>query len=169
MTTEERLGAALRTLQRVEDGLLTGLLGLAIVLAPLQIALRNFFDASIAWGEPALRMLVLWIGLLGALAASREGRQISVDAVSRVLPARANLAVRMVTSAFTAVVSGCIAFHAARFVRGEYEFGTTALAGLPAWIFEAVIPFAFGAIALRYAISVVRDARSLAAPPAESP
>lgn len=167
MKAEERPGTALRILQRVEDGLLTGLLGLAIVLAPLQIALRNFFDTSIAWGEPALRMLVLWIGLLGALAASREHRQISVDAVSRVLPPRANLAVRALTSAFTAAVSGCIAFHAARFVRSEYEFETTALAGLPAWIFEAIIPLAFGAIALRYALSVVRDARSCAA--AESP
>lgn len=162
MTAPARFEAALRVLHRFEDAVLAGLLGVAICLAPLQIALRNFLDTSIAWGEPALRMLVLWIGLIGALAASRDHRQISVDAVSRALPERPRLAIRAVTSAFTAAVSGWIAFYAFRFVGSEYKFETTAVSGLPAWIFQLVIPFAFAAIGVRYLLSVARDLYALA-------
>jgi len=167
LTAAGRIEAALRFLHRFEDTVLAGLLGVAICLAPLQIALRNFFDTSLAWGEPALRMLVLWIGLFGALVASRDHRQISVDVVSRVLPARARLVTRAVTSAFCAVVAGIIAFYGGRFVASEYEFGTTAFAGLPAWIFQSIIPFAFAAIAIRYALSVARDGVAFAKTPRE--
>lgn len=163
---------ALGLLHAVEDAFLALLLGLMVLLAPLQIFLRNFFDLGITWADPLLRVLVLWVGLLGAVAASRGNRQISVDVVSRLLAPRPQALVGVVTGAFTAFVSAYVAWHAGRFVATELEYESIAFSGIQAWIFQVVIPFAFGAIALRYAIYTAVDvavALGMREPPEDQP
>lgn len=158
---ELALERGLRGLHRLEDGLLALLLGAMVVLAPTQIVLRNFFDADIAWGDPLLRLLVLWLGLLGALVASRTDRHISIDVFSRVLSQRARSAARALTSLFTAGVAGVVAYHAGRFVASEFEFGSTAFASVPAWACAAVIPLAFGLIAVRHSLRCAQEGSAL--------
>ncbi len=92
------------------------LLGAMILLAPLQIALRGVLGTGTAWVDPLLRVLVLWLGLLGAVAASRESRQITIDVLARMLTGRARAAVGAVTNSFTSAVAGFVAYHGARFV-----------------------------------------------------
>jgi TRAP-type C4-dicarboxylate transport system permease small subunit len=143
---------ALRWLHRLEDGVLALLLSSLVVLAPLQILLRNVFDSGVGWIDPLLRVLVLWVGLLGALAACRGNRHINMDVVARLLPERLGAAVQTLTSLFAAGVSGCLAWHGARFV--------------PAWALESVIPVAFGLMAVRFGLLAVAQARSaLRSPP----
>ncbi len=137
-------------LHRLEEAVLALLLGAMIVLASLQILLRGALGSGLAWADPLLRVLVLWVGLLGAVTASREGRQITVDVLSRLLPPRPRAAAGAVTSLFTAGVAAVVAVHAARFVASERAFASVAFSGIPAWWLESVIPFAFVAIALRY-------------------
>jgi len=161
----KRLESALGLLHRLEDGLLALILGLIVLIAPLQILLRNFFEAGISWGDPLLRVLVLWVGILGALAATRGRRQISIDVLSHVIGERARSGVGTVTSLFTAVVCATVAYHSARFVASEFEYGTPAFAGVPAWACELVIPVAFGLIALRYALYSLGDLRAVIAGP----
>ena len=50
-------------LHRVEDILLALLLTAMIGLAALQILLRNLFNLGLAWADPTLRLLVLWVAL----------------------------------------------------------------------------------------------------------
>ena len=163
-----RLEGVVGLLHRLEDGLLALVLGLLVLLAPLQLFLRNFFDAGIGWGDPLLRVLVLWVGMLGALAATRGRRQISIDVLSHVAGARLRSGVGVVTSLFTAAVCALVAYHSARFVASEMEYAAAAFAGVPAWTCEIVIPVAFGLIALRYALYSIGDLRDvLAASPLE--
>ena len=155
------LEPALRALHRLENGALVLLLGIMIVLAPVQILLRNFFDADLAWGDALLRLLVLWVGLLGALMASRNDRHIGIDVLSRVLPGRAQGAAHLLTSAFTAIVAALVAYHGGRLVASELEFGTIAFASVPAWAAQSIIPFAFGLIAVRHALRCAQWGREL--------
>jgi TRAP-type C4-dicarboxylate transport system permease small subunit len=153
MTESSGSGAVARALEvvhRVEDAALALLLGLMILLAPLQIFLRNFFDAGITWADPMLRVLVLWVGLLGAVAASRGDRHITIDILSKLISERARAAVGFATGLFTAAISAIVAYHAGRFVASEHAYQSVAFSGIQAWIFEIIIPFAFGVIALRY-------------------
>jgi C4-dicarboxylate transporter DctQ subunit len=146
-------------LHHLEDALLALLLGVLVVLASLQIGLRTLFDTGLPWIDPTLRVLVLWLGLLGAVAASRDGRHISIDAASQLLSERARAAVKAGTSLFAGVVCAVVAWHALRFVGSEFEYGTTAFSGIPAWALESIVPFAFAAIALRYAKRTVLETR----------
>jgi TRAP-type C4-dicarboxylate transport system permease small subunit len=149
----------IRALHRLEDAVLAALLLVMIVLAPLQVVLRDVFEAGITWVDPLLRVLVLWVGMLGALAASRDGRHITIDVLSRILPDRARAVADAVTSLFAAAVSGLVAWHAGRFVWTELQFESTAFSGLPAWTLQSILPFAFGFIALRYLLRCVSNLR----------
>ena len=144
-----------------EDALLVLILTTMILLAAAQIVLRNFFDIGFIWGDEILRMLVLWLAVAGALAASRSDRHISIDVLNRFLPERASQAVKAVVHLFTAVVCGVVAWHALQFVKTSYEFEDVLLGNAPAWILQSVLPVGFGLIAWRYALFTFGDVASL--------
>lgn len=140
----------LRLIHVLEDGLLILTLGAMILLALLQIALRNFFDTGFEWSDALLRVLVLWLGLLGAIAATRQNRHISIDLISRLLPRAGRVITGLLSNLFSAAVCALISYHATRFVIMEYEDGITAFADVPAWVLESIIPLGFGLMALRF-------------------
>lgn len=137
-------------LHRLEDGILVILISLIIGMAATQILLRNLFEGGIVWGDVLVRILVLWIGLVGAMVASRKGEHINIDVITRHLPKRFQELVNCITGLFTALVCAIAAFYSLRFVIGEFEDGVTAFALVPAWICESIIPVSFFVIALRY-------------------
>jgi len=139
-----------KILHRLEDGILVGLLLLVIGMAVTQIVLRNLFESGIVWGDVLVRILVLWIGLFGAMVASRKGNHICIDAVTRYLPGRVKGIINCVAALFTAVVCSVMVYYSLLFVWMEFEGGAIAFARVPTWVCEAVIPFAFAVIALRY-------------------
>jgi TRAP-type C4-dicarboxylate transport system permease small subunit len=54
--------------------LLVLLLLAMISLAFAQIVLRNGFDGGIIWADSLLRIMVLWIALIGAVVASQGSK-----------------------------------------------------------------------------------------------
>ena len=153
-----------RWIARLEDWLLALLLLTMIGVAGSQILLRNLFDVGFVWGDPLLRVLVLWLGLLGAMAATRDNNHIHIDILSRYLPGRAKSIAQLVTSLFTSVVSAIIAYHAIRFVHMEWQDGSILFASIPAWACEIIIPIGFGMIALRYLMFTLGGAIKLFRP-----
>ncbi len=137
-------------LLRLEDGLLVFTLSLMILLASSQILLRNLWDSGITWGDPTLRVLVLWVTLLGAMAATREGNHIRIDLLSHYLPESLRAWSRRITDLFAALVTGLLAWHSGRFVRFEWEDGGILFGQVPAWVCEAIMPLGFAIMALRF-------------------
>ncbi|RMG53918.1 MAG: TRAP transporter small permease [Gammaproteobacteria bacterium] len=140
----------LRSLHALEDLLLTVLLLGLIGASFAQIVLRNLFDTGFLWLDPALKLGVLWLGLLGALVATREHRHIRIDLLGRLLPAGLRRLAHALVQLFTAAVAGLIAWHGALLVADDFSQGSEAFSGMPAWLAEAAIPLGFGLIALRH-------------------
>lgn len=149
----------LRATALVEDALLVLILAAMVILAAIQIILRNFFDGAILWAGPMLRVGVLWVGMIGAMVATRSDNQISIDAVSRFLPKLWKARVRVVTDLFTAIVAAVVAWSAFRLVLDDRAAGVTAVAFVPLWVCEAILPVAFGVIAIRYFLFAIRHLR----------
>lgn len=148
----------LRWTALVEDALLVVLLVAMVVVAGTQIFLRNFFDGALLWADPLLRVSVLWVGMIGAMVATRHDKQISVDVVSRFLPPHWRARVRVVTDIFTSGVSAVVAWSALRLVLEDRAVGGMTIGPVPVWICEAILPVAFASIALRYLLYAIRHA-----------
>jgi TRAP-type C4-dicarboxylate transport system permease small subunit len=159
----ERETTMLARLQRAvalfEDALLVALLTAMIAIAGTQIVLRNLFDSAILWADPLLRVAVLWVGMIGAMVATRFDKQITIDAVSRFVPEHWKFRLRVVTDLFTAAVSAVVAWSAFRLMMGDRAEAGMAIAFVPVWVCESVLPVAFAAISLRYLLFAVEHLR----------
>ena len=138
------------TLQKIEDSVLVGLLLLMICMAVLQIFMRNLFDSGILWGDSLVKVLVLWIGLMGAMIASRDNHHITIDILSKFLSEQIKKITNFIIYVFTSLVCGIMAYYSLDFVIMEKQDGFTAFANIPAWVCESIIPIAFAIISLRY-------------------
>jgi len=125
-------------------------------LAFLQIVLRIFFATGILWGDPLLRHLLLWVVLLGAVMAAKEGKHINIDVISRLLTDRGKAAIQALTDLFSACICILLIEASLKFMRDEFQAGTAAFLTIPVWIVAIIFPIAFGLIAFRFAISGLR-------------
>lgn len=141
---------------RFEDLFLVCLLGAMLVVATLQIFLRNIFGTSLFWGDPLTQKLVLWAGFLGASVATREGSNIVIDALARPLPPRAKAWVGAVTDFFSAVVCIFLLYASISYLHFEYVEKSTTIWKLPGWTLLVVFPITFGLMILRFTTSGFR-------------
>ena len=144
----------LSVLRRIEDWLLAILVLLLVVLAGGQIALRDLFHTGILWADPLMRQLVLWTGMLGALAAVRDEKHIALDVLQRFLSPLAQKIARMLTFGFAAAICAALAWYSYVMLDVDYASATpsSAFASLPAWIPEIILPSAFALMALRFVL-----------------
>lgn len=145
----------LQYLRRAEEGFILLLLGMMILLAATQIALRNIWESGIAWGDPLLRVLVLWVGMFGAMLASRHNQHIRIDVLSHYLSPRWKRYSNGLTQLFSSVICLLLTWHSARFVYFEWQDGAELFSGVPVWLAESILPLGFGVMALRFLLTAV--------------
>ena len=141
-----------RLIGNIEKTLLSLMLTVMILLAFLQIVLRNFFDTGLPWGDSFVRYLVLWVGFIGAALATREGSHINIDVLSRWLPGISKTLNKVVIHLFSCLVCSTLAYASFVFVRNEHLMGDTVFWGTPVWLLQLVLPATFSLMALRYAL-----------------
>ena len=142
-------------ISRMETVLVTVLLTLMILTAFSQIVLRNFFSAGIDWGDALVRYLVVWVAFIGAAIATREGKHITIDVLSRWLTGRGSIAVQALACFFSAVICGLLTLAAIKFIWFEAQMGGTAFFTLPVWVPELIMPVAFGLMTLRFVMGMI--------------
>jgi TRAP-type C4-dicarboxylate transport system permease small subunit len=144
-------------IDRLEQSVLVILLSLMILIAFFQIVLRNLFDTGLTWGDPLVRNLVLWVGFIGAALATREGKQINIDVVSRWMPPRGKGFIEAVTDLFSSLICALLTFAALKFIRNEVQMGNVVFPGVPSWITEIILPITLGFMTLRFGFRSLKN------------
>jgi len=143
-------------LDRLEQTVLILAAAALIGLACLQILLRDLWGLGLSWADPLLRVMVLWIGLIGALAATRMNRHIAVNLLLPRLSGPLCGWLNMARQLFSAVVCGVLALVAADFVRQEAaQAGGPSVAWLASWQLNLIFPIAFALISLCFLIGAL--------------
>lgn len=150
MSAPGRITRWLARIELAEQVLLALLVGAMVVLAALQILLRNVWGRGISWTDPFLGSAMLWITLLGALAATGRRKHIAIDLVSNFVPAGARRVFQIITDLAAAVVCGFLAAAAVRYVGFQREMGDEAFAGIRQWVVLIILPAGFGLMSLRF-------------------
>ena len=150
----ERMDAVI---DRVEQMLLVILLSAMILLAFLQIFLRKVFTTGLTWGEVLLRNLVLWVGFIGATLATREGKHINIDIMSRSMPPLGRALIDVTIHLFSFFICGLLTYASLKFINNEVQMQTTTLANIPIWILEIILPLTFGLMAFRFALRFTKS------------
>ncbi|WP_428239851.1 TRAP transporter small permease [Gynuella sp.] len=143
----------------VEDVMLVVSLSSMMMLSVIQILMRNFMETSLVWADPLIRILVLWIALLGAMIGTRKNQHIAIDLLSHYAPTSLQSLVARFIALIASMIAFVMAYFSWRFVMSEKEYETVAFLSVHAWIFQMLIPIAFASIALRFVSELIFGGR----------
>jgi len=146
-----------------ENTLLVIFLTVTVVMAFLQVILREFWSTGILWADVFLRHLVLWIGFLGAALAAKESRHFSIDVITK----RLNPVLRRIIQFFLDISAAMVCYlltdAAIKFVSDEIRYNTEALFSflgkdIMAYYFEMIIPIGFALVGLHFLFRAIEVA-----------
>lgn len=145
-----------RVLRRTESAMLVGLLAAMIGVATYQIVARNLFATGFIWGDEMVRVAVLWVTMIGAMAAAGSDDHIRIDFITRFVDRRAALNFKRVTNLFTALCCFALGWCSLTLIVWDFLDQVVGFGVVPAWACQIVIPVAATVMGLRYLIAVVR-------------
>jgi TRAP-type C4-dicarboxylate transport system permease small subunit len=173
----ELIGKIDRALAKLEEIALALILVAMVVLAALQVLLRNIWNTAIDWGDTSLQNATVVIGLLGAAIATSEGRHITIDVFSRLFKGRSKLALRVAMGVFSVAICALLAKGGWTTYHVNYDqwlrnlpdgWTTTRLfwqevgeGTFPLWLSQLPLAGGFALIGLHFALRLVRDTGAL--------
>src|SRR6476619_97706 len=124
------------------------------MLLPLaEIVSRKFFGRSVQGSAAFASNLTLWLGMLGAAIAARDGKLLTL-ATGEFLPkGPIGTAAHIVAGAIGSMVATILALGSIALLNVDRAAGSTITTdGVPTWIADLALPVGFGLIAVRLAL-----------------
>ena len=144
-----RAAPALGFLHRSEELLAAGALAAMALLPLAEIVVRPIVTGGIPGSIPFVQHLTLWVGFLGAGLAARQNKLIALATATFIPEGISRRIAQAFAATVGAAVSAILAWSAIDVVAIEMEVGGEIALGMPSWVFQLVLPFAFGVIAVR--------------------
>lgn len=165
---------ALASLERAgklaEDAALVALLAAMVLVAVFQIVNRELLGSAFAvpWADEFVRYIVLWLAMVGSIAACRENKHIRIDAVAHVVSGAVAAWIKVVVDSFATGVCVVLTWQSARLVREEMSWGEFVINDVPLWVAHAIVPLAFALIAYRFLVRVITLLHGIFGPDAKA-
>ena len=140
--------AAPGALRRLENALLAAVFALTISLPLVEMALRGALGTGIQAVGALVQHATLLLGMLGASAAARDGRLLTL-AVSGFIKGRPGEMARFAGRAIAAAVAALLLWSALEFVAAEYRGGARLVYSIPTWAAQLPLPLGYALIGLR--------------------
>ena len=139
-----------------ENVALLVLLGTMIGVSVFQILNRQLLGGafSLAWADELVKMIVLWLAMVGSIAACRDNKHIRIDLVTHILSGAIVSWIKVVVDLFAAGVCAVIAWQAWRLIGEERTWGDVILGDVPLWLAHAIVPLAFALVSYRFLVRV---------------
>lgn len=155
--------SGLRTaLAKTETALLVGIAAVMILMAFLQVILREVFSAGILWGDIFLRHLVLWAGFLGGAIAAEKKSHFAIDVLQKALPERTRAFVSLAIHAAAVACLVLLVRAAVDFYRYELDAGsilfTAGEVSVPEYALNSIIPAGFILLAVHFFLNGLTEA-----------
>ncbi len=124
---------------------------LAAALAALVLLGVGSASTALADTDELIRHLTLLVGMLGGMAAARDGRLLAMGTVALALPPRWKPAIALYTGVVATAVAGLLTHAAWQFVAEEAGSSSALAFGVPRVALQAAMPLGFFVIMLRIA------------------
>ena len=128
-----------------ENTALVVLLGTMIGVSVFQIINRQLLGGSfsLSWADELVKIIVLWLAMVGSVAAARDNKHIRIDLITHVLSGPVVAWAKVIVDLFAAAVCIVIGWNAYRLIREEMSWGDTIFTDVPLWLLHAIVPLAF--------------------------
>jgi C4-dicarboxylate transporter, DctM subunit len=137
-----------RLLLRGENSLVVVALAGLMVLPLMEVLLRPF-RIGVPGSIVFVQHFTLFIGMLGAALAARDGRLLSLSTLSHFLRGRMKTGARVLSHSVAAAITVYLGVASVRLVQAEHEGGAFLAYGIPVWAAQLILPLGFGLVAVR--------------------
>jgi TRAP-type C4-dicarboxylate transport system permease small subunit len=142
---------------KVENVLISvGLLSM-LFLAFLQVIMRDVFNKGIPWADSIVRLLVLWVGFVGAALATKLDQNLTLEVLTKYMPERLRHLSSIVVKLFAMMVCYFLFRASLKFLGDEMTTGEKFLKLIPSWWTLTIFPATFALIPFHLAVGVVKD------------
>lgn len=136
-------------LEKIEKVALVALFSALIIAMAVNIIQRNVFGQSSQLTQELMPMTVLWISLMGASLALRQGKHISMELFLRFVSPSMKVHLLRISGVFGAFVMAVGFYLALDFMKGELK-----IFGARGYI-SSIIPIFFATAFFRYVVQIV--------------
>jgi len=137
-------------LNKLEDIFVTLALSIAVIVAFLEVILRQF-GTSLGFSFELVNYLLIWVGLIGASIGVRENVHLGVDLVIKSFEPSTQKAIILLGNLINVIFSFVIAYLGYMHVLDVLHLGqVTPEMELPLYIPRLLIPIAFGLMGIRF-------------------
>jgi TRAP-type C4-dicarboxylate transport system permease small subunit len=144
---------------KIEGFFLCFFLMTMVILAFVQVVARNVFNEGIPWADTVVRLMVLWVGFLGACLATKLDQHLTMEVLTKYMSERVKHASAVIVKIFAIAVC-CLLFLASlKFLKNEASSNEQFLHLFPLWWAESIIPITFVLIPFHLLFTIARDAR----------
>lgn len=127
-----------------------------LFVAFFQVVMRNIYDVGYVWADILVRILVLWVGLLGAAVATSEARHLTIDVITKFMPPRVAQSIRVMTWVFALTICTLLARASMLYMEMEKQGGEQSIFGVPTYLTEIIIPIAFVLISFHFFLLILQ-------------
>ncbi len=150
-----------RGLARVEGWMIVILLSLMVAFTFFHVILRALYTHAhiqlandilgyVDWTEPFVRLLVLWITLLGASLITGENKHIKIDLMPAIFPSHWLPFRELLLSLVCVLISALMLKASIGYIRIEMDFGGQLFLNVPTWVGQIILPAGFLMILFRF-------------------
>lgn len=144
---------------KVEAFFLCFFLMTMVVLAFVQVVARNVFNAGIPWADTVVRLMVLWVGFLGACLATKLDQHLTMEVLTKYMSERIKHATSILVKIFAMVVCYYLFMASLKFLANERSTGEQFLHLFPSWWTVTIIPLTFTLIPFHLLFTIARDVK----------
>ncbi|MBU0480916.1 MAG: TRAP transporter small permease [Proteobacteria bacterium] len=139
-------------IDRIEEVLISVLLGAATVLVFAQVVARYLFNKGITWAPELVQHFFLWTVMIGASYGFKHGVHLGVDVLMKKLPQARRRMMALLAVVVSLGFTGYMAYLSFYYVLGSYRMNLiTVDLQIPQWIPHLALPLGFFMISIRLA------------------
>jgi|FLMP01.1.fsa_nt_emb C4-dicarboxylate transporter DctQ subunit len=137
-------------IDRIEEILISVLLGAATILVFAQVVARYVFNAGITWAPELVQHFFLWTVMIGASYGFKHGVHLGVDVLMKKLPETQRRIMALAAVVISLFFTGYMAYLSFFYVHEAYKMELiTVDLQIPQWIPHLALPFGFTLISIR--------------------
>lgn len=145
----EALPRPVRLTRRAEDILVNVVIIAMAALPAIEVFSRKIRGAGIPGSATIVQHLTLWVGFLGALLCTREGKHLSLSTTELLPHGRPQEIARLFRSLVASVVTALLAYASVKLVIADSSSGKLLVADVPDWVSKTIMPVALYFMAIR--------------------
>jgi TRAP-type C4-dicarboxylate transport system permease small subunit len=128
-----------------------------VILAFIQVLLRNLFSLGFNAIDELMRNGVLWIAFIGAVLTTLRGQHISIDILPRYLRGKSKKIVEWIIGLSSFVICLIFVRYSISFVILECQTGSIIAGFCLAWIIELIIPVGFTLLGISFLLKTIES------------